>query len=598
MIGEEVTALQKLGVEFRLGASVDVAKLRSEFDAVLWTADAKAEEPDLRVDPATLQSEWPDLFVASIGGLSPIAWAAEGRRAAVSIDRFLQGASLSAGREKEGPQSTRLFVSLAGIEPSATVPPADLAAGYTPQEAQGEADRCLRCECLECVKVCEYLRQFGEYPRRHARKIYNDASMLQGDHKSNLLINSCMLCDLCTTVCPEDFSMPDLCLGARQEMVERGKMPPSAHEFALEDYTWSHSDEFALSRGEPGFERSAYLFFPGCQLAGSDPLQVEALYDYLREHLPGGVGLMLDCCGAPPYWAGRQDIFEQGVADIAARWEELGCPQIIFACPTCLALLGPRLEQAKVWFLSEILEQSVPLAHSPDEREPLRALHDPCTTRQAPLVQQSMRRLLELLGQPVQELALAGELTECCGYGGLEGNANPALARDVAARRASESAAEYVTYCAMCRDRLAGVGKRTIHFLDLLFPSGDDPAARGRPGWSQRRENRARLRERLLKKLWGEGVGTVEPWEAVELHVTGEVRARLDERRILMEDVQRVVHHAEQTGEKLCRGESDRFLASHRPRAVTFWVEYSPRGEGFEVHNAYGHRMTVRAEVA
>jgi glutamate synthase (NADPH) small chain len=534
--------------------------------------------------------------VAPVRGLSPIAWAAEGRRAAVSIDRFLQGASLSVGRGKEGPQSTRLFVSLAGIEPSSAVSPVDQAAGYTLQEAEREADRCLRCECLECVKVCEYLRQFGEYPRRHARKIYNDASMMQGDHKSNLLVNSCMLCDLCTTVCPEDFSMPDLCLGARQEMVERGKMPPSAHEFALEDYAWSHGDEFALSRNEPGFERSAYLFFPGCQLAGSDPAQVEAVYDYLREHLPGGVGLMLDCCGAPPHWAGRQNVFERGVADIGAAWEGLGRPQIIFACPTCLALLGPRLEQAKAWFLSEILEKLVTPVSPSDAGEPVRALHDPCTTRHAPLVQKSIRRLLVILGQPVEELGLSEELTECCGYGGLEGNANPVLARDVAARRASESAAEYVTYCAMCRDRLKSVGKRTIHFLDLLLPSGGDPAARERPGWSERRENRAHLKERLLEELWGEGAETLEPWEVIELYISDEVRDRLDGRRVLLEDVQRVIFHAEQSGEKLCRSDSDRFLASYRPRAVTFWVEYSPRADGFEVHNAYGHRMTVRTE--
>ncbi len=313
VIAQEVAALEKLGVTFRLGSAVDdradVDALRTGYDAVLWTADAKTERPGLQVDPLTLQSGCPELFVAPVLGPSPIEWAAEGRSAAVSIDRFLQGASLSVGRDKEGPQSTRLFVSLSGVESSGAVSPADQTAGYAPNEAQREADRCLRCECLECVKVCEYLRQFGEYPRRHARKIYNDASMMQGEHKSNLLVNSCMLCDLCTTVCPESFSMPDLCLGARQEMVGRGKMPPSAHEFALEDYAWSHSDEFALSRNEPGADRSAYLFFPGCQLAGSNPAQVEAVYDHLREHLPGGVGLMLDCCGAPPYWAGRREIY-------------------------------------------------------------------------------------------------------------------------------------------------------------------------------------------------------------------------------------------------------------------------------------------------
>ena len=594
VIEQEASALEALGVEFRLGEAVDPEILAGEFEALLWTADAGVDRPDLRVDPLTLQSERPYLFMTPAGGVSVIQWASDGRRAAISLDRFLQGASVSVGREREGPQATRLFVSLAGQEPSGAVTAADPVGGYTPGEAQLEADRCLRCECLECVKVCEYLRQFGEYPRRHARRIYNDASMMQGEHKANLLVNSCMLCDLCTTVCPESFSMPDLCLGARQEMVERGKMPPSAHEFALEDYDWSHGDEFALARSERGFAQSAYLFFPGCQLAGSNPGQVEALYSYLRERLPGGVGLMLDCCGAPPFWAGRQDVFERGVADIAAHWEALDCPEIIFACPTCLALLGPRLEHSKCWFLSEIIEHLELPTSCEQVQMPARALHDPCTSRHAPLVQASMRRLLGLIGQPIEELALSRELTECCGYGGLEGNANPQLARDVAARRASESQAEFVTYCAMCRDRLAGVGKKTVHVLDLLFPTGDDPAGLVRPGWSERRENRARLKGRLLDGLWGEGVGQPEPWERVELFIPGEVADRLNARRILVEDVQRAVHYAEKGGDKLCDPGSDHYLVSYRPRSVTFWVEYSPRGSGFEVHNAYGHRMTAR----
>jgi glutamate synthase (NADPH) small chain len=634
----EVSTLEGLGVELRLAESVDLEALRHAFDAVYWALDSGVEahpgsEPGKEerpaVDPLTLQYGSDNVFIGgglpsgagvpargglpsgadvpARGGLpsgagvpargdlvSPISWALDGRRAAVSIDRYLQVAAVSGERQKEGPQPTRLFVSLTGIEPNTAVLPSVTATGYSLEEAEKEAQRCLRCECLECVKVCEYLEHFGKYPRRCAREIYNNASIVQGEHRANLLINSCTLCDLCTTVCPEDFSMPDLCLGARREMVDSGKMPPSAHEFALEDYAWSRGNAFALSRGAPGLDQSAYVFFPGCQLAGSNPAQVEAIYERLRSVLPGGVGLMLDCCGAPAYWAARQDLFEQGLADIAERWAGLGRPTIVFACPTCLALIGPRLEGARSIFLSQVLEEGA-VAPTPSRGQdlPVRALHDPCTTRNNPEVQQSVRRLLALLGQPLEELALSRELTECCGYGGLEANANPELARRVAIRRGEESDAEFVTYCAMCRDSLAAAGKRTIHLLDLVFPGGEDPAGRARPGWSERRENRARLKERMLTTLWHEGGPAVEPWQAIDLYISDDIQTRLDTRRILLEDVQRVVHHAEATGEKLCHSISGRFLASHRARTVTVWVEYSPRDEGFEIHNAYGHRMTV-----
>mgnify|MGYP002352584327 CR=1 FL=1 len=50
---------------------------------------------------------------------------------------------------------------------------------------------------------------------------------------------------------------------------------------------------------------------------------------------------------------------------------------------------------------------------------------------------------------------------------------------------------------------------------------------------------------------------------------------------------------AEAAGDHLVHPETGHRLASHRPHQATFWVEYSPGPEGFVVHNAYSHRMTV-----
>jgi hypothetical protein len=138
------------------------------------------------------------------------------------------------------------------------------------------------------------------------------------------------------------------------------------------------------------------------------------------------------------------------------------------------------------------------------------------------------------------------------------------------------------------------VGKRVIHMLDLFFPSGrDDPAARPRIGWSERQENRARLKERLLEEIWGEGLEKMEPHQGIELRMDPEVRERLDQRRILDEDIQKVIHHAEATGNRLFHPQTGRYKASFRPYKTTFWIEYTPRGGGYDIHNAYAHRMEV-----
>ena len=173
-------------------------------------------------------------------------------------------------------------------------------------------------------------------------------------------------------------------------------------------------------------------------------------------------------------------------------------------------------------------------------------------------------------------------------------NANPALAREVIHRRAAQSACDYLTYCAMCRDSLAITGKRVIHLLDLFFPPEEgDPASAPRILWSQRQENRARLKERFLKEIWKEESGPLEQHQNIKLKMAPEVRARLDKRRILDEDVQKVIDHANQTGDRLRHPKTGRLKASFKPYKTTFWIEYTPQGDEYEIHNAYAHRMEV-----
>ncbi len=608
VIQDEITLLAELKLNIRLNALLSPSEIREgllrDFDGVYFGLDGRftpewyaAGSDQISVQPLTQTTDQEGLFA---GGSprpdctsSPVWEAAEGRWAATSMDRFIQKTSLTAGREKEGPYKTRLFTSLEGIS---SLPA--LAKGgqdYSRQEAEQEAGRCLQCQCLECVKVCTYLERFGAYPKRYARDIYNNESIVMGTRHANKLINSCSLCGLCEEVCPHDFAMQDLCLEARRSMVRRGKMPPSAHEFTLLDMEFSRSDRFALARHQPGRTAGAWVFFPGCQLCASAPRQVRRAYDHLCRSFPDGVGLILGCCGAPAYWAGEEAGFQREVDTLRDKWIGLDRPTVILACSTCYRMFKENLTEIQILSLWNVLEDiGLPEGGRHLVSAPL-AVHDPCTTRREPEIQESVRKLIERLKIPVEELRLSREKAECCGYGGLMQDANPGLAREVVARRAKESALDYVTYCAVCRDNLASAGKRTVHLLDLIFPDpGDkDPASRKRPGWSQRPENRARLKDGLLNELWGEGGEEMEKHRRIVLHVAPEVQSLLEERRILIEDLQRVIHHAETTGAKLVHPKTGHFKASFKPYKVTFWVEYSPSDDGYIVHNAYTHRMEV-----
>jgi Fe-S oxidoreductase len=409
------------------------------------------------------------------------------------------------------------------------------------------------------------------------------------------MIDSCTMCGLCETLCPNDLSMAEVNLEARRNMVETGHMPASHHDFALRDMAFGRSDVAAFARQQPGRSTSAMLFFPGCQLAASSPQHVERIYAHLCGATPGGVGLMIDCCGAPAHWAGRRDLHDEAKASLRETWARLGEPEIVTACSTCLKMFGdfhPEMKTRSLW--SVIAEIGWPDGPRPALAGPL-AIHDPCTGRHAKEVQRAVRDLAARLGAEVRELSGA-ELTTCCGFGGLASFANPELADKIVDRRIDESAHDFLTYCAMCRDNFARRGKRAVHLLDLAFPAAEasDPAARPDPGFSGRRDNRTRLKARMLRELWGEAMN--DPVPEIDLVVPEAVRADMERKLILTEDVARVVAHAEATGQKLKDKANGHFLASFKVGALTCWVEYETVDGKFVVHRAYGHRMQVEAK--
>jgi hypothetical protein len=198
------------------------------------------------------------------------------------------------------------------------------------------------------------------------------------------------------------------------------------------------------------------------------------------------------------------------------------------------------------------------------------------------------------MGCEVQELPLNREKTECCSYGGLMWLANRPVAEQVVQRRIRESPLDYVTYCAMCRDFFARRGKRTLHLLDYIFgePAADLAAAPA-VGFSQRHENRARLKEKLLKEIWRETMPEPGAYEAIRLILPEAVQQMVEERLILVEDIQKVIEYAERTGKRMLNPGTGHYLAYFKPTSVTYWVEYTPQEGAFLVHKAYSHRMEI-----
>lgn len=584
---KDLKKIEQSGITLETGHAVNetgLQELLAQYDAVYVSAAAMEDMAlDVAIDRATLQTDMDKLFAGNSEqeGSSFITDASDGKKAAISIDRYLQKASLTLKREQEGAFASNLFTRTEQIAPLAAVQPQ--AIHYTEVEAQQEAERCIQCRCTECLDGCAFLRQYKRYPKQYAREVFNNSTIVMGIHGANGMINSCSLCGQCKVLCPNGFDMGEICKVARQDMVTRGKMPPSTHDFALMDMAFSNGDDYFLARHQPGTAESRYALFPGCQMGASMPQLVQQVYQDLSQRLDGGVGLILGCCGAIADWAGDQPLLQQELEKIRAAWQQLGEPQMITLCPSCYAAFQ-QADIPAVHIVTLLSELGLPMQS--EQQNGVLAVHDSCTTRFDRSLQDTVRALAQQAGYTIEELPYSREKTHCCGYGGLTSMVNQEVNQATIQQCIGQSESDYLTYCVNCRDQFRSQGKTTRHILELLYGMDDTPVA----DISMRRMNRQRLKYQIRKEVWGDDVTMAEP--KIQYHIADEVRQQLHERMILESDIIQILEHADATKEMIYHKERQLYFSSLRIGNVTFWVEFTIQDGVYEVLHGYSHRMS------
>lgn len=573
-------------------------EVQSKFDAIyvedpvgikFWEQTLGTE-----INPLTLETSIKGVFSSGILGniyreYPFIDSICDAKRAVNSIDRYLQGVSLTGNRTGEGSNETQLYTNINDVKPSIAIKPINSMLGYSDEEACAEAERCIMCECLECVKACVFLQHYKGYPKRYFREIYNNLSIVMGIHFANKMINTCSLCGQCKVICPNNADMKDVCLEARQMMVNKGKMPPSAHDFALRDMMFSTSEKFAMYKNPPKHDKASVVFFPGCQLPGSSPNHVESIYKWLQLNYNEQVGLMLNCCGAPAIWSGRTDLVNEQMQLIRKTWLEQEKPKFILACPSCYAVFRDYLPEIEFELIYTTFRRfKLPETKKINEADLTVAVHDSCSVRLEKSIHEDVRHLLKEKGISYVELKYSKEKTACCGYGGLMMFADRDLASKAIKNRIEESDKPYLAYCAMCRDNFVNHGKETYHLLDLLIDSNEKRMKS--PDFSDRHDNRAFLKQKLLKEIWKENF---EREVSMPLFIDEDVRLIMQKRNILVEDIQKVLTHVEETGRKMWHKDKKCYIAYYQPVVVTYWVEFLEENEGYRILNTYSHRLSI-----
>ena len=623
ILEEELLVIEKKGMSVFYNTEVTEEKLQhyiEKYDAVYLGVGSWSKA--YTIHPETFQVNDSSLF---IGGKlqtqnhSIIFSASSGKRAAVSIDRYITKTSMLASREREGIFETKLEYKIDTIKPLKTVVKTSIF--YSEDELKEEASRCLKCQCDACIKACVHMQRFNITPDRYIRSINHNERIVLGNRSANTMINSCTECGLCQEVCPIGIGMADIIHATRQSMVERGKMPLSAHDFALKDMQFSQSDAFSMVRKQPSKEQSknlfyypviafsgyarglykgsgktGYLFYPGCQLSATHTDFIGEIYKHLvgvikAKEADNDVGLYLGCCGAPADWAGRVDLMPESIEKIHKVWEEMGAPTFILACSSCASTFEKYLPMVKTISLWEVLDTyGLPTTDIKKGRRVL-SIHDACATRHDAKIHESVRSIVKTLGYSIEELEYSKEKAKCCGYGGLVSNANPEQAEAFATDLINESEQDILVYCAMCKDAIVKGHKRAFHILDLLYGTQDAPQKM--PTLSQRQNNRKRLKHQLLKEIWNEEESTVNTTYDFTLHMSDEIVTLMEKRFILLGDVEKVVDHSLTCKERFFNPETSDYLARLRVQNVTYWVKYEEHGSDITVKDVYSHRMEV-----
>jgi len=561
-----------------------------DFDAIYVATGAGGTDFGLTPDQSgAFASSKPGVFMGGeFRGRSIVEAIADGLHAVNAIERYVKTGSMNQPIEES---RTKIQLNMELIAPSEPVLPS-YGENFTQEDAVKEARRCLKCSCDACIRNCDLMSYFGKYPKRIGEEVeitIHPGTLDGNGTVATRLISTCNHCGLCKNICPLEIDTGDFLLQSHRAMREKGAMPWAFHDFWIRDMEFTNSEAAGLCRLPEGYGKSRYVFFPGCQLGASDPRYVTESYRFLLAH-HSDTALMLGCCGAPADWAGDEPLHGEVIAKLRENWNSMGRPEVVFACPTCKQMFQKYLPEISGVFIYELIYNLGISSLKDAERETV-SVFDPCTSRDEPELQGVIRELSKQAGFNLEHLSYEGKFARCCGWGGQVSTANPSFFREVVKARTSENNNPYIVYCVNCRDIFAAAKKPVYHILDILFSLND--SCRIPPTLTERRSNRVKLKKSVLCEFWRDEANMEQRVSSINMYISSQLRQKLNDEMILETDIGKVIEHCENSGKKVLNPESGHFTGHLQIGNMTYWAEYVPSDKGFELINAYSHRMSI-----
>ena len=342
-------------------------------------------------------------------------------------------------------------------------------------------------KCTLCPNMCRFdcpvattERSEAFSPSVKARIAYLlETGKLEPSGDSTEPIYKCLNCDACERWCPFGFSLGDLLMGVKEDLVERGFSTPNARD-VVERLEKNHTiyEDGVRSFGEATKNRAEILYFGGCTTLNRRTEVVKSTTDILES---AGVDFtMLQdewCCGAPLYMLGHKKTFENFVAHNIRAFKDTGCKTILCSCPECVYTIRTFYPKSKIrimhtseFFAELIKERKIGNLELKGEF----TFHDPCVLSRKLGVYEEPRDILKSIsGLTLKETYFNKEDTNCCGLGGALGMTNPQLAREISQKRAAElkeSSDSVISACPACEFALENWGRlKAMDISEILY---------------------------------------------------------------------------------------------------------------------------------
>ena len=253
-------------------------------------------------------------------------------------------------------------------------------------------------------------------------------------------------CDACKQWCPFGFSIGELLIGVRNDLVKKGLVPERLVQFKEkleENHTIYEGGIKSLCLDKN--KKSKVLYIAGCTTLNGRREVADSTVTILERAGIDYTTLSEEwCCGAPLYILGFRDSFQKFVNHNLNAIKETECETIIFSCPECLytfkelypqSRLKVEMQHTSQFFLKLIEEGKL----GPMELDEEYVFHDPCVLSRKLDIAEEPRKVLKNISKlKLKETYFNKKDTKCCGSGGMLGVTDQKLSSEIAKNRVLE----------------------------------------------------------------------------------------------------------------------------------------------------------------